>query len=201
MSTSETNIEHDGHALAKIRRGFGWSQDELADALRISPSTLSRWERAPKMMNHLVVSRRHPNRTLAYLRAMVEPAILDGVMGSDRIGGLFYGESYILVAISQGMAQRYHLTGAAVGFPAMPFVRGVAARAIHNHIDQIRAVSRTPGSGAIWRIPSDLSMIVKDGWTISFNAIGGNMVSADVELMRPEEAHLHEGAPVEFFGL
>ncbi|MCG7573177.1 helix-turn-helix domain-containing protein [Phaeobacter sp. CNT1-3] len=201
MSISETEQEHAGHALSNIRNTFGWSQDELADALKISPSTLSRWERSPKVLNHLAVSRRHPNRTLAYLRAMIEPSILDGVMESNRIGGLFYGENYVLVAVTQGMARRYHLTNAAVGFPAMPFVRGVAAKVIEQHIDQIRSVAKTPGAGAIWRIPADLSMIVKDGWTISFNAIGQGLVSADVELMREDEAHLHEGAPVEFFGL
>ncbi|WP_407494869.1 helix-turn-helix domain-containing protein [Pseudooceanicola sp. MF1-13] len=187
--------------LRGIRQQFGWSQDELADALSIAKSTLVRWENTQRPLAERAISRHHPNRALSYLLAMVDEDILSNIRESDGLGGLFYGEDYRLVALTSGMVRRYPLTRAVVGFSSLPFVRGRAAQFVTENIDKIRQIPSVPGSGAVWRIPKDFSMIVQDGWTISFNAIGNQLVLADVEVMKEGEEHLHEEAPGEFFSL
>lgn len=199
MSILGTEPEHSFADLKAIRTTFQWSQEELADELGISVSTLSRWERSKGSFGNMAVSRRHPNRALSYLRAMVEPDLIADIEEADSLRGLFYGDNYILVALSQGMARRYPLARAAVGFPAMRFNRGPVRKWIDANITDIQRIARTPGSGAIWRIPQVDSMIVKDAWTVKYNCVGNFLVTADVDLMKPDEAHLHAEPNAQFY--
>jgi len=192
------------NALSTIREEFGLSQEQLAELIDISPSTISRWERGKTLPPLLsAVSRKH-NRPLTYVTAMVDQELRGKVRASERLEALFHGDNLMIVEFSKGVRSAFPLVVATIGLGITPFLRNETKRVFAENMPQFLRAMNTPGASCKWWAPYDgkntESGLISSGLNMQLYYMGSKVVymeaapiSIQESLERPVGEMIFEG--------
>lgn len=174
--------------LAEIRKSFGFSQEELAEKMNKDVSTISRWERGKTREPFLSPLVNVANRKYQYVKHMMNPDIAEYVRNNDEMCGLYYGDEYMIMALSKGTLNRYPLLRAAYGFNGSSYFKGEGKRLYEENFHHLKRALSTPGSFAYCEVPQDSGIVVTEALTVEFNFIGQQLVYTVSRFMPPEQA-------------
>ena len=157
----------DGGELREMRRGFGWSQERLAEALGVDVTTVSRWERNKtkpalatgprigRLMKHIAA--RSGTRALLYGHAMIPDSLLTEVKISPTYRSLLYGKSGVFIQVSDYYRQRSLLPSIIIGFPLLDLMTGPGRSFYLENVDMMFEVGNR-NSNALFRIVTNSSL-------------------------------------------
>ena len=185
-------------SLSQVRASFGFSQEQLAEKMRKDVSTISRWERGKTQEPLLAPLVNVTNRKYQYVKHMMDPNLQDSVVNSSSITGLFYGPSFMIMAMSKGTLNRYPLLRAAYGFQAASYFRNEGRRLYDDNIDNLNKALSLPGSSAICKSPPNSAIVITQAVTINFNFVGHGLVHGEAIVMSDNEARNCKNASAEF---
>jgi len=174
--------------LADIRKSFGFSQEELAEKMNKDVSTISRWERGKTQEPFLSPLINVANRKYQYVKHMMNPDIAEHVRNNDEMCGLYYGNEFMIMALSKGTLKRYPLLRAAYGFNGVSYFKGEGKRLHEENRDNLKRALITPGSFAYCEVPESSGIVVTEPLTVEFNFIGQRLVYTVSRIMPPEQA-------------
>jgi transcriptional regulator with XRE-family HTH domain len=150
-----------------MRRGFGWSQERLAERLGVDVTTISRWERNKtkpalaqgprigKLLRH--VAARSGTRALLYGNAMIPDALLTEVKYSPTFRSLLYGKSGVFIQVSDYYRQRSMLPSIIIGFPLLDLMTSPGREFYLENVDRMfETGNRNPA--ALFRIVTNSTM-------------------------------------------
>lgn len=187
----------DWGSLRFVRESFGWTQEDLADELRVAVSTLSRWERKKTKAPLIAGLSRKTNRRFSYLDAMLDEDMTRAIRESDKFGALFHGEDLFTVAISQGTIRDYPLVRASLGFPIQGLLRGETKRVYYENKDKFDAAIRMGHTSAVWHAPIPRSKeplgIVTHGKRLYINFLGQGLIHVEGRNLTEEDGSPDQG--------
>ncbi|MEN0040516.1 MAG: helix-turn-helix transcriptional regulator [Pseudomonadota bacterium] len=186
-------MEQIDYSLAQIRRSFGFSQEELADRMGRTVSTLSRWERSKTKEPLLSPLVHTANRAYQYVKHMIDPELLRHVESDNGLSGLYYGNEFMIISYSKGNLKRFPLLRATYGFKGAGYLKGAGKRLYDENMDNLNRALATPGSLAVCHTPGQSGIIVTEPFRIEFHFIGNNLAHAisqelatDADIGNPE---------------
>lgn len=184
--------------LSKIRNSFGFSQEQLAEKMEKDVSTISRWERGKTREPVLAPFVNVANRKYQYVRHMMDENIVDSVVNSDSVSGIFYGTNFMIMAMSKGTLANYPLLRSAYGFLASSYFRNEGKRLHQDEMDNLSKALSLPGSSGIWKVPANSGIIISKALVINFEVVGYGLSYVEAHTMPVEEADNFKVATAEF---
>lgn len=170
-------------SLKNIRRSFGWTQEDLADALKVSVSSLSKWERGRTKQPLIASATRVTNRRLRYLQAMIPEETKDYVNSSPREKGLLHGEDLFVVCVSEGLAKHSPIIRSLIGMSCLPFLKADVKQQLLQNRLEVQEAFRRPGSIATLHSSRDRGKktLLPDARSTQLQVLGHHLAIMDTE--------------------
>jgi transcriptional regulator with XRE-family HTH domain len=147
--------------LQAFRTECGWSQEALAAALKVSPKTISRWERAgvPQLNPFLLMTwstvSRYSAHMYKYASTMVPQALIDDVRRDARERSLLVGPEVIVLAMSQQSRENWGIFRYSEGLSISALLDNGMKKAIAEWYGRIRDLQLADNSDAVVNMVSE----------------------------------------------
>lgn len=178
-------------SLGQIRETFGWTQVDLADELKVSVATLSRWERKKTKQPAIAGVSRHVNRRLSYVLAMTDPHLLGSFDEEQGFAGLLHGTDFMAVKASHGALSKNVLLRAVIGFSVVPLLRGQTKRFFQEIQPEMQQAVRAGNASLSWWSPVSRDQtplgLIQTGMDLHLNFLSCGLIHLTGRVLSDEE--------------